>query len=124
MNQPRTRSKDILVVLGVAALALSVRLAALPFATTDGSNPAARVWIAWKWLDDPNVITHGVWGPLHFYLLALPVRLLGGTLGMLGVSVLVTGSCLVTSAWAVFRQLGRTAGVVAALALGGRCTST
>ncbi len=56
-------------------------------------------------------------GPLHFYLLALPVRLLGGTLGMLVVSVLVTGSCLVTSAWAVFRQLGRTAGVVAALAL-------
>jgi hypothetical protein len=56
-------------------------------------------------------------GPLHFYLLALPVRVLGGTLGMLLVSVSITGACLVTSAWAVFRQLGRTAGVVAALAL-------
>jgi hypothetical protein len=56
-------------------------------------------------------------GPLHFYLMALPVRLLGGTVGMLTVSVLVTGTCLVTAAWAVFRQLGRSAGVVAALAL-------
>ena len=63
------------MVLGVAALALSVRLAALPFATTDGSNPAARVWIAWKWLDDPNVITHGVWGPLHFYLIGAVLAL-------------------------------------------------
>jgi hypothetical protein len=56
-------------------------------------------------------------GPLHFYLLALPVRVLGGTLGLLLVSVSITGACLVISAWAVFRQLGRTAGVVAALAL-------
>lgn len=57
-------------------------------------------------------------GPLHLYLMALPIRLLGGTLGMLTTSVLVTATCLVTAAWAVFRQLGRTAGVVAALALG------
>jgi hypothetical protein len=56
-------------------------------------------------------------GPLHFYLLALPVRVLGGALGMSLVSVAITGSCLVTAAWAVFRQLGRTAGVVAAAAL-------
>ncbi|HET6950004.1 MAG TPA: hypothetical protein VFI47_06505 [Acidimicrobiales bacterium] len=56
-------------------------------------------------------------GPLHFYLMALPVRLLGGAWGMPLVSVAITGTCLVTSAWAVFRQLGRRAGLVAALAL-------
>jgi hypothetical protein len=56
-------------------------------------------------------------GPLHFYLLAVPVRALGGAAGMLVVSVAITGTCLVTSAWAVFRQLGRTAGVIAALTL-------
>jgi len=56
-------------------------------------------------------------GPVHLYLLAVPVRVLGGAVGMLVVSALVTGACLVTSAWAVFRQLGRTAGVVAAVAL-------
>ncbi len=56
-------------------------------------------------------------GPIHLYLLAVPVRVLGGAVGMPVVSVLITGACLVTSAWAVFRQLGRTAGIVAAMAL-------
>jgi hypothetical protein len=56
-------------------------------------------------------------GPLHLYLMAVPVRVLGGALGMSLVSVLITGICLVTAAWAVFRQLGRTAGVVAAMTL-------
>jgi hypothetical protein len=56
-------------------------------------------------------------GPVHFYLLAVPVRVLGGWLGMSLVSVAIVATCLVTSAWAVFRQLGRTGGLVAALAL-------
>jgi Dolichyl-phosphate-mannose-protein mannosyltransferase len=75
MDQLRTRRKDVFAVLAVAALALSARLAVLPYATTDGSNPAARVWIAWRWLDDPGVITHGVWGPLHFYLIGAVLAL-------------------------------------------------
>ena len=56
-------------------------------------------------------------GPLHLYLMAVPVRLLGAAAAMPLVSVLVTGGCLAVAAWAVFRQLGRSAGVVAALAL-------
>ena len=63
-------------------------------------------------------------GPLHFYLLAVPVRVLGGSLGMSLVSVAIVATCLVTSAWAVFRQLGRTAGLVAALALAAVTFST
>jgi len=76
-----TRGKDVFAALAVAALALGARLAILPFATTDGSNPTARVWIAWRWLDDPGVITHGVWGPLHFYLI-------GGVMALTGDPVL------------------------------------
>lgn len=56
-------------------------------------------------------------GPLHFYLMAVPIRVLGAPMGMPLVSVLITGSCLIVAAWAVFRQLGRTAGLVAAAAL-------
>jgi hypothetical protein len=56
-------------------------------------------------------------GPLHFYLMALPVRVLGGATGMALTSVAITGASLAVSAWAVFRQLGRTAGLVAAGAL-------
>jgi hypothetical protein len=57
-------------------------------------------------------------GPLHFYLLAPAVRLLGAATGMLVVSLLVNGTCLLLVAWAVFRQLGRGAGVLAVVVLG------
>jgi hypothetical protein len=56
-------------------------------------------------------------GAIHFYLMALPVRLLGGAAGMLLTSVAITGTALVVSAWATFRQLGRRAGLVAAVVL-------
>ena len=56
-------------------------------------------------------------GPLHFYLLAAPVRLLGGDVGMPLVSILIVGSCVLVAAWAVFRQLGPVAGVLAAVVL-------
>jgi hypothetical protein len=56
-------------------------------------------------------------GPIHFYLLALPVRVLGADLAMPVVSAAVAGICLVVAAWAVFRQLGRTGGAVAAALL-------
>lgn len=75
MNQLSTRSRDIVAVVAISILALGARLAVLPFATTDGSNSAARVWMAWEWLDDPAVITHGDWGPLHFYLIGAVLAL-------------------------------------------------
>lgn len=56
-------------------------------------------------------------GPLHFYLMALPIRVLGGAVAMPLVSAAINGGCLMVAAWAVFRQLGRSAGIVAALAL-------
>ena len=64
---------------------------------------------------DLGVVHHP--GPWHLYLMALPVRVLGGAIGMLSVSAAITGACLVATAWAVYRQLGRTAGLVAAVAL-------
>ena len=65
--------------------------------------------------DVPNV-SHP--GPLHFYLLALPVRALGPVYGMLLVSLLITGGCVLLSAWAIFRQLGPQGGVLGAVILG------
>lgn len=57
-------------------------------------------------------------GPSHLYLLALPVRMLGADLGMPLVSVLIVGSCLLVSAWVVYRLLGTRAALVAAAGLG------
>jgi 4-amino-4-deoxy-L-arabinose transferase-like glycosyltransferase len=56
-------------LIAVALLAAVIRLAVLPFATTDGGDAVHRVWIAWRWLEDPQFIPHHVWGPLHFYLI-------------------------------------------------------
>ncbi len=58
---------DIALIFGVA---LGVRLALWPLATTETADATTRVWMAWDWLSHPTLITHGVWGPLHFYLMA------------------------------------------------------
>lgn len=51
------------------AVALAARLAFLPFATLDDGDTAYRIWFSWLWADDPFLITNGLWGPLHFYLI-------------------------------------------------------
>jgi hypothetical protein len=56
-------------------------------------------------------------GATHFYLLAGPVRLFGG-IGMVFVSVVIAGGCILIAAWAVLRQLGASAGAIAAVLLG------
>src|SRR5688500_2542224 len=58
-------------------------------------------------------------GPTHFYLMAPFVRLLGVAVGMLLVSVLLTGGAVLVAAWGVFRQLGPRGGAVAAVVLTG-----
>jgi 4-amino-4-deoxy-L-arabinose transferase-like glycosyltransferase len=64
------------VPLAVVVLtAAAARLLVLPFATTDGGDAPSRVWSAWSWLGDPHLITHGVWGPLHTYLIAASLAL-------------------------------------------------
>jgi hypothetical protein len=56
-------------------------------------------------------------GPLHVYVMALPVRVLGPALGMLLVSLAVTGGAVLIAAWATFRQLGPVGGALGAVVL-------
>ncbi len=56
--------------LWLLLLALIIRLGVLPFTCPVEGDGAARVFIAWKWLDHPTLFAHGVWGPLHFYMIA------------------------------------------------------
>lgn len=60
--------------LVVFVVALLGRLALLPIATLDSGDVANRSWLGWFWADDPSLITHGVWGPLHFYLIGALMR--------------------------------------------------
>lgn len=57
-------------------------------------------------------------GPLHFYLMAVPMRLLGPAVGMLAVSVLIVGTSALLMAWAFFRRLGPVGGIVGATLIG------
>jgi len=61
----------------ILLLALAVRLLGLPFATADSWDHAARIWAAWRWIDDPFPLTWGVWGPLHYVLMGPVIRLFG-----------------------------------------------
>jgi hypothetical protein len=63
---------DLAVVL---IIGLGVRLALAPFAGHDSYDHALRVWIAWRWVEDPFPLTYGVWGPLHFFLMAPVIAL-------------------------------------------------
>lgn len=65
------RRQDCGPAVAIMVLALAVRLAVLPFATSDGGDAASRVWAGWEWVDHPRLLTYGVWGPLHTYLVAL-----------------------------------------------------
>lgn len=80
-----------LPIVGLLAAGLAARLAALPFAATADPDAVARVMIAREWLADPHLITHGVWGPLHFYLLAAVIWLTGDpVLGPIGLNIVLS----------------------------------
>jgi hypothetical protein len=57
-------------LLLIAVIGVVVRLLAVPFSMVNDGDAVARTWIAWRWLDRPEFITSGEWGPLHTYLIA------------------------------------------------------
>jgi hypothetical protein len=63
-------SREVALGLLLALLLAAGRVVFLPLATTDGGDSVSRVWQSISWLEDPHLITHGLWGPLHFYLVA------------------------------------------------------
>ncbi|NEP10117.1 MAG: hypothetical protein F6K14_07850 [Symploca sp. SIO2C1] len=61
-------SKDLKIIILILCLGFSSRLIALPFSTTTHTDAVGRLYIAQNWLDNPHIITHGLWLPLHTYL--------------------------------------------------------
>lgn len=70
---PAPRRDLVLLLL----LALAVRFAGLPWATADSWDHVARIWAAWRWEEAPFALTWGVWGPLHYMLMAPVVAWFG-----------------------------------------------
>ena len=74
MNRPAASSRHnapsrLLHMFLLVALALTARLVLLPYASQDTDDHSLRVWIAWRWGEDPFFFLHGHWPPLHFFLL-------------------------------------------------------
>jgi hypothetical protein len=84
----------------ILCIGLVIRLAALPFAMSEDADAASRTWIAWRWLDHPHLITDGIWAPLHFYIIAVPLYLFADPL----YPVIVLHSAIATAA-AIFLYL-------------------
>ena len=72
----KSNSLEKRTLILIALLGIGIRLLAYHFATTNSSDPITRVWIAWRWLSNPDIISYGVWGPLHFYLIAFSIAIL------------------------------------------------
>lgn len=49
---------------------LTIRLCAIPFSMTDEADAVTRIFIALEWMQNPHLITFGVWGPFHTYMIA------------------------------------------------------
>src|SRR6266540_2099251 len=94
-------------VAAVVVLALAARLSALPFATTDGGDAPSRVWAGWEWLSHPRLLTHGVWGPLHTYLIALSLSIVPDPVhSPVALSVLFSVASAAGLYWFVRLELG------------------
>lgn len=83
-------TREVTLGLLLVLLLAAARVVLLPLATTDGGDSASRVWGSIRWLEDPHLITHGVWGPLHYYLIAFALWLWPDPVsGPVGLHVLV-----------------------------------
>jgi 4-amino-4-deoxy-L-arabinose transferase-like glycosyltransferase len=67
----RNRFTKIDKLAGAAILiSLVIRLAAIPFSMPIEADGVTRIYIAMRWLENPEFIYYGVWGPLYTYLIA------------------------------------------------------
>lgn len=69
----RIRNKELWLVFGIAVI---VRAIALPFAQTVDADAVTRTHMAITWLNNPHLITDGIWAPLHQYINAVALTII------------------------------------------------
>lgn len=63
------------VVAGIVFISLGVRLLYLPSAAIEDADSVTRLWEGWRWASHPKIYISGVWGPLHFYLIGIVIKI-------------------------------------------------
>lgn len=66
---------DNRIVILIMLLAISFRLAILPWSQTVHADAVTRIFLSADWLANPHYISHGYWGPLHVYFTAFSLWL-------------------------------------------------
>jgi len=74
MKNSCSETRQILLLM---AIGLLVRLLILPFSQTIDADAVTRIFMAYNWLKDPELITSAVWLPLHLYSNAAAIWLSG-----------------------------------------------
>ena len=62
---------DFLLLIVISLL---TRLAFLPLATQDSGDHTERIFIAWRWIEDPTLMFSGIWPPLHFFIIGPVIK--------------------------------------------------
>lgn len=80
MSKMRFKQSQVLWI--TFGFALLLRLIAMPFSQTCDADAVTRTFMAIAWLEDPHLITYGVWAPLHQYfnafaLIVIPDQIWG-----------------------------------------------
>ena len=78
-NILRSLSSNTQILL-IIVIGLIIRLIALPFVHTVDADAVTRIFIAYRWLQNPYFISSAVWLPLHHYLNAFVIWVSGGEL--------------------------------------------
>lgn len=86
---PKLSEKQYLVLLVI--FGIITRLICIPFVQITDSDATSRVFIAEKWLENPQFITDGIWLPLHYYLNAIAIAIFDNRLyGPMIIHILLT----------------------------------
>lgn len=70
-------NRDSKILFWIITLGLLLRFVALPFAQVVDSDAVTRIFIAKNWLLSPELISEGVWLPLHHYFNAIIIWITG-----------------------------------------------
>ena len=61
----------------LVAIGITIRLILIPFVQITDADATSRIFIAEKWLENPTILTEGIWPPFHYYFNSIALLISG-----------------------------------------------
>ncbi len=61
----------------LVAIGIIIRLILIPFVQITDADATSRIFIAEKWLENPTILTEGIWPPFHYYFNSIALLISG-----------------------------------------------